>query len=123
MKQRILYFLFLYLIVGTASFSFADETNIFPDQDVNELILVETDPAAGTFLIMNKEGHKQQGTLGVLIGFQEMKVIEVKNIAIVVATYEEYDWYGQTRTRSSSLLTIPKAPGQMGARGVLREVH
>jgi hypothetical protein len=59
----------------------------------------------------------QDGTIGDLIGVQGLTVIEVWDIQIIAAGYEEYDWYGTTRTRTNTI-NIPKARIIKGGKGV-----
>ena len=108
---------FLLLLTCTSTLAYAESMMLFPNQELTDLTLITTDPENGSFAIIDKSGKMQEGITGDLIGVQEAKVLEVNEIYIVTATYEEYDWYGTTRIRTNTQ-KIPKARILKGSKGI-----
>lgn len=108
MIQRLVFFFLLYTFVMVAETSFAEGKLLFPDRYLTELVLIETDPETGSFSFIDDSGEIQDGAIGDLVSVKELTVVEVLDIQIIAASYEEYDWYGTTRTRTNTI-NIPKA--------------
>jgi hypothetical protein len=106
-----------FVFAGSATLAYAEGQTIFPNQDLQELTLIATDPESGSFSFMDRSGGVQQGFVGDFVARQEVTVIEVQDLAVVAATYEEYDLYGSTAIRTN-LQTIPKARNLGGGKGV-----
>lgn len=111
-----------FLILLTVSFMFreplsAEGLSLFHDRNLAELVLIYTDPEAGSFAFMDESGVVQYGIIGDLIGVEGLTVTEVLSIQIIAVSYEEYDWYGTTRTRTNTI-NIPKARIIKGGKGV-----
>ncbi len=117
MKRRLFLLVVFPLLVMVAASSFAEGLLLFPDRDLVDLVLIETDPETGSFRFMDELGEVQDGTIGDLISVQELTVVEVLDITIIAASYEEYDWYGTTRIRTNTV-KIPKARTFEGGKGV-----
>ena len=115
-QAYVLLILFLLAVLYSVSVQ-AEGVSLFADKDTSELILVATDPQAGTFRIADSSGYAQDGSINDLVGLEGAKVTEIRNTAIVVATEEEYDWYGTTRTRSLAQI-IPLARALAGGMGM-----
>jgi len=110
------------IFTGISSFAFAEGMILFPDQNLMDLTLVETEPETGSFSFLDKYGEFHDGSTGDLIGIEEVIVLEVRDISIVVVSYEDYeghDWDGSeiTRTRAN-VQTIPRARIMEGGKGV-----
>jgi len=108
---------FIVVLIGASTIAFAEGLLLFSNQNLEELTLITTDVEIGSFSFFDNYGEVQDGTVGDLIGIQGAKVLEVHEISIVVATYEEYEWYGTTRIRTNTQ-TIPKARTLEGGKGV-----
>lgn len=117
MKRRILLLILLILTVKVTAFSFAEGLILFPDRDLRELVLLETDPETGSFSFIDESGELQDGSIGDLVSVQQLTIVEVLEIQIIAATYEEYDWYGTPRIRTNTV-NIPKARIFSGGKGV-----
>ncbi len=115
-------FVSLLIFTGISSFAFAEGMILFPDQSLMDLTLVETEPETGSFGFLDRYGELHDGSIGDLIGIEEVIVLEVHDISIVVVSYEEYEgqnWDGSeiTRTRTN-VQTISRARIMEGGKGV-----
>ncbi len=113
---------FLMIVTGIASSAVAEEMILFPDQNLMDLTLIATDLENGSFSFLDRSGELQDGKLGDLVGIEEARVLEIRDIAVVAATYEEYegyDWDGSTITRTrTNLQIIPRARIMEGGKGI-----
>lgn len=110
------------IFTGISSFAFAEGMILFPDQSLMDLTLVETEPESGSFSFLDKYGELYDGSIGDLIGVEEVIVLEVHDISVVVVSYEEYEgqnWDGSSITRiRTNVQTIPRARIMEGGKGV-----
>lgn len=115
-------FVSLLIFTGISSFAFAEGMILFPDQNLMDLTLVETEPETGSFSFLDRYGELHDGSTGDLIGIEEVIVLEVHDMSIVVVSYEEYeghDWDGSSITRTrTNVQTIPRARILEGGKGV-----
>lgn len=117
MKKHLFFLVLLTVSIIFTESSSAEGLSLFPDRNLVELVLIDTDPETGSFSFIDESGMIQDGTIGDFVGVEGLTVIEVWDIQIIAASYEEYDWYGTTQTRTNTI-NIPKARIIKGGKGV-----
>lgn len=117
MKQHILFLTFLSVTLFITNSYAAEQIHLFSGRDLQELALIETNSDLGTFSFIDSSNEIQQGIIGDLIGIEGLTVVEVHDVSITAASYEEYDWYGTTRMRTNTI-KIPKARIFDGGKGI-----
>jgi len=113
MKNLSIFFVLLSLI-GIPSIALSQGYALFPQESLNNLMLIAIDSETSSFVVTNKNGEQVTGYIGDFLGYQEAEVVKVTSKHVTIQTIEFIVNENGNQHEQPSRMRIPLSFGLNG---------